>query len=389
LNGSSSNYAVHVLKGESFNADSNAYFTNAIAVAVGTTHTLAIRDDGTVWGFGSNGSGELGNSYNASASTPIQIGDAQAKHLIAKDEIIGSTTYSRLSYLTMKNSQTLTIDLKTLIEEIVIGFNVFNELTDSGNEYQIDEADYPDVEVVSSDTTIATVSSRDDEGKRRYVDINAAGSDIYGVVTLTLTNPHNGNVGTITLSITKTDTNSYTSVSSKLAAGQYFSMALKADGTVWAWGNGESGQLGDGYTVTRGYPVQMMSVLAESEENDGMSYVTDVNGIKLTYLKAKDIAAGNSHAVVLGANGYVYTTGNNTSYQLGHDDTSHYLRRVIKADGEELGEVKAVAAGANFSMALTVSGNVYAWGDNSKGQLGNNTTTNSNRAVEVLRSKLK
>jgi alpha-tubulin suppressor-like RCC1 family protein len=145
-----------------------------------------------------------------------------------------------------------------------------------------------------------------------------------------------------------------------IAAGGAYSLALKADGTVWAWGEIISGQLGDGTTANRSTPVQ----------------VSGLSGVKA-------IAAGDVHSLALKADGTVWAWGDNSHDQLGDGTTTN---RNTPVQVSSLSGVKAIAAGRVHSLALKEAGTVWAWGDNSYDQLGRGTTIR--RGTPVLVSGL-
>jgi len=137
-----------------------------------------------------------------------------------------------------------------------------------------------------------------------------------------------------------------------IAAGDYHSIALDDNGTVWGWGDNGSGQLGDGTTTNRNAPSRMR-------------FVSDVFAV----------AGGGNHTLALTGDGRVWAWGDNSSGQLG-DGT--FLLRSQPAPVLQLTGGVAVAAGYGHSLALKKDGTVWAWGDNSSGQLGNGTTENRN-----------
>jgi alpha-tubulin suppressor-like RCC1 family protein len=141
-----------------------------------------------------------------------------------------------------------------------------------------------------------------------------------------------------------------------IAAGQHFSLALKSDGTVWAWGYNGYGQLGDGTTTNRLTPVQ----------------VTALTGVA-------QIAAGNNHSLARKSDGAVWGWGYNAYGQLGDGSTTSRTN-IVKAAG--LSGVTAIGAGYNHSLAVS-GGLVYAWGYNGQGQLGDSTTTNRSTPVQT------
>lgn len=133
-----------------------------------------------------------------------------------------------------------------------------------------------------------------------------------------------------------------------LANGSYHTLALDADGTVWASGYNAFGQLGDGTTFQRSIPVQVLTP-------EG----SPLNGIIA-------VAAGSYHSLALDADGNVYAWGMNASGQLGDGGTTPQSFSV----SARIGGVVAIAAGGNHSLALRSDGTAWAWGDNGNGQLG-------------------
>ena len=141
----------------------------------------------------------------------------------------------------------------------------------------------------------------------------------------------------------------------QVVGGGGFSLALKSDGTVWAWGNNDCGQLGNGTTVKSVVPVKVKN---------------------LSNIIA--IAAGYDHCLALSRNGTVWAWGGNSRGQLGNglfeDDYGYGSTVPVQVLGPGgngyLSGVKAIAAGYQYSMALMDDGTVWAWGDNRCGSLG-------------------
>jgi alpha-tubulin suppressor-like RCC1 family protein len=143
-----------------------------------------------------------------------------------------------------------------------------------------------------------------------------------------------------------------------IGAGDYHSVALNDDGTVWSWGDNGYGQLGDGTTTNRNTPVPVTSL-------------SDVFAV----------AGGGNHTLALTGNGGVWAWGDNSNGQLG-DGT--FLSRTHPVSVPHLTEGVAIAAGYSHSLALKKDGTVWTWGDNSSGQLGNGTTENSRIPIRVF-----
>jgi hypothetical protein len=122
-----------------------------------------------------------------------------------------------------------------------------------------------------------------------------------------------------------------------VSAGEFFSLALLKDGTVWTWGDNTEGQLGDRTTTSRSAPGQ-------------------VNG--LTGVVA--VAAGQEgHVLAVKSDGTVWSWGENRFGELGDGTRSSRLTPVQVAG---ISNVKAVAAGQHFSVALKQDGTVWTWG---------------------------
>lgn len=129
----------------------------------------------------------------------------------------------------------------------------------------------------------------------------------------------------------------------------FFTLAVKDDGTVWAWGNNSFGSLGDGTSSRRLTPVQTLLI------SDAIS-----------------VAAGSYHGLALKADGTVWAWGKNTAGQLG--DGTH-TERWTPVQVAGVTGIVAIAADKDHSLALKQDGTVLAWGDNDYGQLGDGSTT--------------
>jgi len=133
-----------------------------------------------------------------------------------------------------------------------------------------------------------------------------------------------------------------------VAAGYLHSLAVKADGTVWAWGWNGFGQLGDGTIENRPRPVRVPG---------------------LTNIAMVVAGAYQSYAVT--RDGAVLAWGLNHVGQLG-DGTTVDHRVPVRIGG--LPPIRALSSGAFHTLALADDGTVWAWGWNAFGQLGDGTT---------------
>ena len=157
-----------------------------------------------------------------------------------------------------------------------------------------------------------------------------------------------------------------------------FSLAVGSDGNAYAWGNNTYGQLGDGTTV---YP-RTTPVIVKKPTGTPSNF---------TYVQ---VSAGGSHSLALGSDGYAYAWGNNGAGQLGNNTTSGDNANPVPVrvrdpnsptdTGKGLKAIQ-VSAGSNHSLALGSDGNVYAWGNDSYGQLGNGATGNPRTTPVIVK----
>lgn len=139
-----------------------------------------------------------------------------------------------------------------------------------------------------------------------------------------------------------------------IAAGDHNAYVLKADGSVWAWGYNQDGEVGNGSTVDMNVPVAVT----------GLS-----SGVKA-------IAAGEYNGYALKSDGTVWAWGYNGAGGLGNGtDTNTYLPVMVESLGDMA--VIAIAAGGESAYALMADDSVRSWGLNNYGQLGHSGTTNT------------
>lgn len=139
----------------------------------------------------------------------------------------------------------------------------------------------------------------------------------------------------------------------------YFSVALKNDGTVWAWGSNYGGQIG----LTTSDPV---------------TTPTQVNGLT----DVVNVEAGGNFGIALKNDGTVWTWGSNTGGALGNGST--VVKSIVPVQVSGLENVKQIGAGVFTGYALKNDGTVWAWGLNTKGELGNGGKgSQSNVPVQV------
>jgi alpha-tubulin suppressor-like RCC1 family protein len=144
-----------------------------------------------------------------------------------------------------------------------------------------------------------------------------------------------------------------------LAAGGLHTLALRADGSVWAWGDGKYGQLG----------------LASTESSLIPRRVAGLEGIS-------QIAAGDRHSLAVRASDHkLWVWGSNAFGQLGLETSAELVDHPVELD---VGlEVHAARAGGWHTLLLDGTGQLWAFGLNVYGQLGDGSTTDSRAPVKV------
>jgi RNA polymerase sigma factor (sigma-70 family) len=293
--------------------------SNWLAVAAGLAHTVALHADGTLWAWGNNGRGELGiGSFATNApwgvNTPQQVGTNADWQAVAAG--YGHT-------LALRTDGTLW----------AWGFNDRGQLgigTFSTNDpYAINTP-----QQVGSDTNWLAISASDHtvalraDGTLWAWGYNDEGELGNGTYTSTITPQQVGN-----------DTNWQT-----VATRGNHTVALRVDGTLWAWGWNGSGQLGNGTYTSTNTPQQV-------------GYDTNWQAI----------AAGGPHTVAVRTDGTLWAWGGNDLGQLGNGTytSTNTPQRIGTATNWQ-----AIAAGNAYTVALCVDGTLWAWGDNDYGQLG-------------------
>lgn len=128
------------------------------------------------------------------------------------------------------------------------------------------------------------------------------------------------------------------------SAGADFTVALKADGTLWTWGGNDEGQLGTGTTEGSATPVQVLDQVTA-------------------------VVAGDYHVAAIRTDGTLWMWGSNIDGQLGTGQATEVLQ-TQPVQVPLNGAVLAVAAGTGHTVAILEDGSLWVWGRNDQGQLG-------------------
>ena len=145
---------------------------------------------------------------------------------------------------------------------------------------------------------------------------------------------------------------------SRTTSGERHTIAIKTDGTLWSWGYNNYGQLGNNSITGRASPIQI--------------------GALTTWSKS---SAGQRHSGAVSSNGSIWTWGrNNFGGQLGQGNS------ISKSSPTQVGSLTnwlKISMGNNFTLAVKTDGTLWAWGYNTAGQLGDGTAINRSSPVQV------
>ncbi|ETR69177.1 MAG: regulator of chromosome condensation RCC1 [Candidatus Magnetoglobus multicellularis str. Araruama] len=297
--------------------------SKVVQIDAGFVFSIALKDDGTVWAWGSNSSGNLGDGTTIYRSNPVQV--------IELSNVISITAGSNHS-LAIKNDGSVWS----------WGFNCSGQLGDGTNSDKKFPVKVPGL------TNVCMIDAGIHYSLALKMDgtVWAWGSNSYGQL----------GDGSTQNSFSPIKVSELSNVI-MLAAGACHAFALKDDGTVWAWGNNGSGRLGDGTKIHRSKPVQVVSL----------------SNIIM-------FSANSFHSLALDIDGTVWAWGNNGSGRLG-DGTTQNSYNPIPVPG--LSNIVTITGGYAHSLALKNDGTVWVWGYNNHGQLGDGTHTTKNTPVQL------
>ena len=186
-----------------------------------------------------------------------------------------------------------------------------------------------------------------------------------------------------------------------VSLGDNHSGAITEDGSLYMWGRNDYGQLGDGTKEDRSNPVKIMDHVRSVSlgmchsgaiTEDGSLYMWGDNydgklgggtkGDRSKPVKIMDhvrsVSLGDWHSGAITEDGSLYMWGSNNSGQLG-DGTDSGKSKPVKI----MDHVRSVSLGDNHSGAITEDGSLYMWGKNGCGQLGDGTTTDRLTPIKI------
>jgi alpha-tubulin suppressor-like RCC1 family protein len=274
-------------------------------VSVGNSYTIAVRTNGTLWGWGLNNVGQLGETGSITRSSPIQIGNL--------------TNWSNVE---AKYSNSMALDssgkLYSTSYGVTYGKSIPIQVTSSSNWNDISVGNNHAIGI-KTDGTIWGWGSNS-SGQLGVNSIISYASPIQ--------------LGTHSNWL-------------KVSAGENFTMAIKTNGTLWGWGNNNYGKIGDTTQVGKSSPVQIGTLSNWSS-----------------------VSAGLSHTMAIKTDGTLWGWGVNNNYELGDGTATN------KSSPVQIGtftDWSKVSTGYYYNMAVRNNGTLWGWGYDIDGKIGNNT----------------
>lgn len=365
--------------------------SGVISLSAGTYHSLVVKDDGTVWGWGNNSSGQLGIDNTTHQLAPVQIQNLSSVTSVATGN---GTSFAILSDGTVwawgANSSGQLGDgsfvnkkLPNKIEQLdsVEAVSVGSKhtvaikkdgsiwMTGYGQHYQLGDLianhkSTPQRVLISGEFKEVSAGSMHNVALKSDGTVWTWGYNIYNQLGDTITQ-----ASSTPIQVRGENGEGFLTDVIAVSAGNIFNLALKSDGTVWAWGWNSSGQLGNGTSKESVFPQQV-----KISQNGTIVPLTNI--VKICAASA----SGGNHCLALKDDGTVWAWGSNMYSQLG-DNTTSSRYRPIQIPG--LDSVIMLSAGSKHSMALKSDGTIWTWGRNYYGQLGTGNTENSKIPVRV------
>jgi len=335
--------------------------TDVIAIAGGLAHTLAIKRDGTVWAWGYNAYGQLGDSSYTNRLFPVKVksitsiisitgkgsNNTWAMQSDGSVWAFGSSNVGQLGDGSFSDR-----NLPVLLN----GIDLLKELTVEIPFLSIPGGQYLNTFNLKLHSTISgaaihyTIDGSDPDESDPVVGFDSSIFIDKGITTLRIRVYAPDHQPSPILS-------EFYNIGERLIVAEHASFAIDTAMKLWAWGKNDYGRLGIGNTVYQNYPYPN-------------SNITNII----------DIAGGIGHAVALKADSTIYAWGRNDNGTLG--DGTNTLRYTPVRTGS-LTEMTQVAAGHYHSMGVKKDGTVWAWGNNAAGQLGDSTVGTKLSPIQV------
>ena len=346
---------------------------NQVSGSQAGAFSLTVGSDGNAYAWGDNSYGQLGDGTRTNQNAPVRVKtpDRNTYPDLPKD----------FTYLQVSAGEYHSLALGSDGNAYAWGYNSYGQLGNGTRTNQNapvrvktpDRNTYPDL---PKDFTYLQVSAGEYHSLALGSDGNAYawGYNSYGQLGNGTTSYSGQNTP---VRVKTPDRNTYPDLPKdftyvQVSAGRNYSLAVGSDGNAYAWGSNDDGRFGDGTYTDRNTPIRVKT----PDRNTYPDLPKD-----FTYAQ---VNAGWQHSLALGSDGNAYAWGYNSYGQLGNGTTSYSGQntpvRVKTPDRNTYPDLPKdftyaqVSAGAEHSLAVGSDGNAYAWGSNSYGELGNNTT---------------
>jgi len=295
-------------------------------VSSGYVNTAAIKTDGTLWTWGNNSYGQLGDNTTTQRITPVTT-------------FVGGTNWKQVA-----SGGYHTAAIKTDGTLWTWGRNNSGQIGNNA----IDTRSIP-VTTFAGGTNWKQVAGGFNHTTAIKTDgtLWAWGSNSTGQL----------GDNTATPRITPLTTFAGGTNWKQVSGGYFHTTAIKTDGTLWTWGDNAAGRLGDNTTIQRNTPVTTFT--------GGTNW--------------KQVTCRGTHTAAVKTDGTLWTWGTNTNGQLGNNITTERLTPVTTFAGGT--NWKQVTCGDAHTSAIKTDGTLWTWGDGARGALGNNTISQRNTPV--------
>jgi alpha-tubulin suppressor-like RCC1 family protein len=368
--------------------------TNVVKITGGKSTSIALKEDGTVWGWGSNGQNNIGDGTAIARTIPVQtLGENGVGFLTDVVDISSAVSASGSFVLALKKDGTV----------VGWGLNIYGVFDGSSTRTVPKKIlNLSNVVKISAGLNHALVLKEDGT-------VWSIGGNQYGEL---------GTGDTLSSNIPKQVLN--LSNIKDIKTGFYNSFALKEDGTVWSWGRNSNGELGDGSISSKYQPSQISGLnnvlrlsigystaIALNEAGEVWTWGDNAFGqvgngnkidqttpVKISISGVVEVASGISHSLIMKANGEIWGWGQNNKKQLGDRPEAESLVPVQlfippPPVTSPLFDIKQISSFSNFAIAVKNDGTVWTWGNNSDGQLGDGTTVSRNKAKQINLTNVK
>ncbi len=335
----------------------NLSVTNAVDVSCGNGYSYILDQSKNVYTYGSNSNGELGNGANTATTAPARVSVSDAEIIAAGEGSHGAIgTFDGSIYTTGLNDKGQLghgdVDNKNTFElllNVALESNVDKVVEEIGESQIVDiglgitlnlKKDLRENSTSNILIVDDTIASLRENPNNTYTVTGLAWGRTF--LNATITGEINGEHKEFATNVEVRVVPEGGITIPQIKSGDGFTIALKANGEVEAWGKNIYGQLGIGNTTNYDEP-QKLSQLDET---------------------IVEIAVGNNHVIALTENGNIYGWGLNNNGQVGNGTTANQVSQatVINISGNELSKIIRVEAHGDNSFAINEDGDVWAWG---------------------------